>query len=167
MQFRFGMYITDMYVCSCKLSHTPQVHTQVLCMRASTSMILHTYTCIYTSEIKKCVVLRTYRMHPSKNALARSCKKRSFFLAPLQDLARSCKILWDLAGSCGILQESCRNLARNSCKNPARFLQNPTISRKIPQDLAGSCKILQGCKKKGPFLARSCKSVFTGMFSQV
>ena len=90
---------------------------------------------------------------PSKNALARSCKKRSFFLAPLQDLA----------GSCGILQESCRILARNSCKNPARFLQNPSRSRKIPQDLARSCKILQGCKKKGPFLARSCKSVFTGL----
>ena len=26
-------------------------------------------------------------MHPSKNVLARSCKKRSFFLAPLQDPA--------------------------------------------------------------------------------
>ena len=42
------------------------------------------------------------------------------------------------------------------------FLQD---SCKIPwpQDPAGSCKILQGCKKKGPFLVRSCKSVFTGM----
>ena len=103
-----------------------------------------------------------YKYIITKNALARSCKKRSFFLAPLQDLARSCKILWDLAGSCGILQESCRILARNSCKIPARFLQNPTRSRKILQDLARSCKILQECKKKGPFLARSCKSVFTG-----
>ena len=90
---------------------------------------------------------------PSKNALARSCKKRSFFLAPLQDPA----------GSCGILQEFCRNLAGFLHEIPARFLQNPTRSRKIPQDLARSCKILQGCKKKGPFLARSCKSVFTGL----
>ena len=66
-------------------------------------------------------------------------------LASLQDLARSCRILQDFAGSCGILQEFC-----------ARFLKNPTISRKIPQDLVRmqnlvgiqekrifSCKILQ------------------------
>ena len=52
--------------------------------------------------------------------------------------AKSCGILQNFAG---ILQEFC-----------ARFLQNP----------AGFCKILQGCKKKGTFLARSCKSVFTG-----
>ena len=41
----------------------------------------------------------------SKNTLARSHKKRSFFLATLQDLARSCKILWyqdlqDLVRTC-------------------------------------------------------------------
>ena len=51
-------------------------------------------------------------MDPSINALARSSKKRSFFLAFLQDLARSC----------GILQESC-------CKIPAK-------SHEISQDLA-------------------------------
>ena len=54
---------------------------------------------------------------PSKNALARSYKKRSFFLACLQDLARSCEIFRNFAG---ILH-----------KIPARFLQ----------DLAGSCRL--------------------------
>ena len=47
------------------------------------------------------------------------------------------------------------DFARILHKIPARFLQNPTRSR--------SCKILQEYKKKGPFLVRSCKSVFTGM----
>ena len=46
--------------------------------------------------------------------------------------ARSCEVLWDFTG---ILQESC-----------TRFLQIPTRSRKISQE----------CKKKGPFLGRSC-----------
>ena len=77
--------------------------------------------------------------NPVKTLLQDLARKGPFFLHPckiLQDLARSCKILRDLAGSCGILQESCKILARNSCKIPARFLQNPTRSRKIPQDLA-------------------------------
>ena len=45
---------------------------------------------------------------PSKNALARCYKKRTFLLASLQDLARSCRILWDFAG---ILQEFCARLS--------------------------------------------------------
>ena len=71
---------------------------------------------------------------------------------PLQDRTRKgpfflhlCKILLDFA-------RFCRNLAQNSCKVPAKSLK-----------ISGSCKILQGCKKKGPFLVRSCKSIFTGM----
>ena len=47
---------------------------------------------------------------------------------------------------------------QDSCKNPAK-------SHKNPQDPTGSCNILQdlaGVQEKGPFLARSCKSVFTG-----
>ena len=64
---------------------------------------------------------------PSKNALARSYKKSSFF-ASLQDLARSCGILWDLAG---IL-----------CKIPAK-------SRKIPLDLERSRR---DARKKDLFL---------------
>ena len=97
---------------------------------------------------------------PVKTLLQDLARKDPFSCTP----ARSCRILQDPAGSCGILRDfACRNLAGILCKNPARFLQNPARSHKIPQDLARSCKILQGCKKKGPFLARSCKSVFTGM----
>ena len=84
---------------------------------------------------------------PSKNALAKSCKKRSFFL-------HSSKILKDLAGSCEILQESC-------CKILARFRQNNTRScrnaRKkdlFLQDLAtvGSIIAIMSCcsEKIGP-----------------
>ena len=103
--------------------------------------------------ISKHIALKEF---PVKTLLQDLARKGPFFLHP-------CKILQDSVGSCGVLQESCRILARNSCKIPARFLQNPTRSRKIQQDLARSCKIMQGCKKKGPFLARSCKSVFTGL----
>ena len=95
-----------------------------------------------------------YHVCPPSKMLLQDLARKGPFLHPckiLQCLARSCRILWDLAGFyrnlAGILQE---------------FLQNPARSHKIPQDLARSCKILQGCKKKGPFLARSCKSVFTG-----
>ena len=70
---------------------------------------------------------------PSKNALARSCKKRSFFLAPLQELARSCGILRDFAG---ILQDSCTKFLQDSCK----ILQDPTRPCRILQDLARSCR---------------------------
>ena len=80
---------------------------------------------------------------PSKYALARSCKKRSFFLATLQDLARSCRILRDLA-------RFCRNLAAISCKIPAK-------SHKIPQDPAGSCKILQALAGVQEKRTLSCK----------
>ena len=59
--------------------------------------------------------------------------------------------------SCKILQEG----VLFSCI-PARSCKIPAKSHKILQDPAGSCKILQGCKKKGPFLVRSCKSIFTG-----
>ena len=61
----------------------------------------------------------------------------------------------DLAGSCGILQESCRNIVQDSCKIPAKslkILQDPTRSHKIA-----------GMQEVGPFLGRSCKSVFTGL----
>ena len=98
-------------------------------------------------------------IHPSRNALAGSCKKRSFFLAPLQDLARYCKILRDPAGSCGILQESCRILAQNPCKNPARFLQNPTRSCRILQDFARSCR---GARKKDLFLQDLARAFLLG-----
>ena len=64
--------------------------------------------------------------------------------------ARSCGILRDFGG---ILQEFCARFLQDSCKIP-----------QDPQDSARSCKILQGCKKKGPFLVRSCKSVFTGIW---
>ena len=57
---------------------------------------------------------------PSQNTLARNSKKRSLFLAFLQDLAKSCKVLCDFAR---ILQESC-------CKISVK-------SYKISQDLAG------------------------------
>ena len=58
--------------------------------------------------------------------------------------ARSCKILQNPAGSCRIL-----HLAGILCKIPARF-------HRILQDLVGM-------QEKGPFLVRSCKSVFTGI----
>ena len=96
--------------------------------------------------------------YPVKTLLQDLARKGPFFLHP-------CKILQDRARSCGILRDLvgfCRNLAGFLHEIPARFLLNPTRSRKIPQDLERSCKILLGCKKKGPFLARSCKSIFTG-----
>ena len=46
-------------------------------------------------------------------------------------------LLQDLAGSYGIMQESCRNFVQESC---TKFLQS---SCKILQDTVGSCKILQ------------------------
>ena len=56
---------------------------------------------------------------PSKSALARSSKKRSFFLASQQDHARSCKILWNLVGFCrNLVQYSCKILARMQEKGP-------------------------------------------------
>ena len=79
---------------------------------------------------------------PVKTLLYDLTKKVLYSCIP----ARSCEILWDFTG---VLQESCTG-----------FLQD---SRKIPQDLARSHKILQECKKKGPFLVRSCKSIFTGL----
>ena len=82
---------------------------------------------------------------PSKNALARSCKKRFFFLVSLQDLARSCGILRDFAG---ILQEFC-----------ARFLQNPARYHKIPQDLARSCR---DTRKKDLFLQDLARAFLLG-----
>ena len=75
--------------------------------------------------------------------------------------ARSCKILRDLVGSCGILQESCKNLAGFLCKDPARFLQNPTRSRKIPQDLARSCR---GARKKDLFLQDLARAFLLGIY---
>ena len=72
------------------------------------------------------------------DVLARSCKKRSFPCKILQDLVRSCGILWDFAG---ILQESCRNFMQESCKIPAK---SHKIHR-ILQDLARSCR---GARKR-------------------
>ena len=65
--------------------------------------------------------------------------------------ARSCKILRDLAGSCGILQESCRNFVQDSCK--------------IPQDLARFCKILQGFQKKDLFLQDLARAILLEDFT--
>ena len=85
---------------------------------------------------------------PVKTLLQNLTRKGPFSCIP----ARSHKIPQDIA-------TFCRNLAEILCKIPAK-------SHKIPQDLAGSCKILQVCKKKGPILARCCRSVFTGLFKQ-
>ena len=73
-----------------------------------------------------------YRLS-SKNALARSSKKRSFSLAFLQDLVRPC----------GTLQESCRNLV--FCKI-----------------LAQSHKILQEYKEKDLFLEDLARTFLLG-----
>ena len=59
MQTRFGMYVTDMHVCLCKLSCTYLEHTQVFCTRVSASSILCACSCIYTSEMKNV----SYRAH--------------------------------------------------------------------------------------------------------
>ena len=58
------------------------------------------------------------------------------FLASLQDLARSCKIMWDLVGLC-------RHLGGILCKIPAKSHKIPAKPHKILQDPTGSCKILQ------------------------
>ena len=130
-------------------------------MESCTALVEQWLLKLPTSSCCLCLVIATYthkyianyRYTPSKNALARSCKKRSFFLAPLQDLAGSCGILRDLVGFC-------RNLAGFLHKIPARFLQN---SCKIPQDPAGSCKILQGCKKKDLFLQDLARAFLLGI----
>ena len=91
------------------------------------------------------LTIQEYRACPVK----RSCKflhEKVFFLASLQDLARSCRILRDLAGLC-------RNLTQNSCKIPAKSCK--ILHCKILQNLAGM-------QEKRSFLIRSCKSVFTG-----
>ena len=51
MQARLGVYVTDIHTCSCKLSYTHLVCTQVLCTKASMSAILCANTCIYASEM--------------------------------------------------------------------------------------------------------------------
>ena len=101
-------------------------------------MCLCVYVCMYVcAHVCVCMCV-----HPSKNALARSSKKRSFFL-------HSCK-MQDLLSSCGTLQESCRNLGQDSCK--------------IPQDLSRSCKISQDLawmQEKWPFLGKILQERFT------
>ena len=80
--------------------------------------------------------------NPSNNALARSCNKSSFFLAPLQDLGRSYKFA-------GILQDSCMKFLQDYCE--------------IPQDPAGTCKILQdlaGVQEKRTFCCKILKERF-------
>ena len=131
------------------------VHDKIL----MTSLLDRMHTNMVKMPVCFCAMIKSF--HPSnvpvKTLFAR---KDPFSCTPTS----SCKILWDLVGSCEILQESCRNFVQESCKIPAK-------SCKIPQDPAGSCKMLQdlgdlaGVQEKGPFLARSCKSVFTGMAS--
>ena len=84
---------------------------------------------------------------PSKNTLAKSCKKRSFFLHP-------CKILQDLARSCRIL----RNLVR-FCRNRAGILQE--FRARILQD---SCKSCRGARKKDLFLQDLARAFLLGYF---
>ena len=62
-QGRFGMYITDMHMCLCKLSCTRLVHTRVLCPRASMSSISRAHACIYASERKTCHVEYMHMVH--------------------------------------------------------------------------------------------------------
>ena len=77
--------------------------------------------------------------------LLQDLPRKGPFLAFLQDLARSCEILWDLA-------RCCRNLLGILCKIPARFLQNPTRSRKV----------LQECQKKELFLEDLARAFLLG-----
>ena len=154
-----------------KITGCPCMHTNILCYTRYTivqKLNMH-YSAQGNRSLTSCEDLATAVPHhlllhtvkssyPVKMLLQDLTRKDPFSCIP----ARSCKILQDLAGSCEIMQESCTNLEEILCKVPVRFLQNPTRSCRILQDPAGSCKILQGCKKKGPFLVRSCKSVFTG-----
>ena len=68
---------------------------------------------------------------PVKMLLQDLTRKGPFFLHP-------CKILQDPVGSCGILEESCRNSVQDSCK----ILQDP-------QDPARYCR---DARKKDLFL---------------
>ena len=82
----------------------------------------------------ECVYFNNPHDYPVKMLLQDLTRKGPFFLYPykiLQDLTRFCGILGDVVGFC-----------RNIAQIPARFLQNPTRSCKIPQDLAKPCKIL-------------------------
>ena len=62
MQTWFGMYITDMHACLCKLLCTCLVCTCVLCKRASTSLMLCTQACIYMSDMQN-VLLCVHAPH--------------------------------------------------------------------------------------------------------
>ena len=87
-----------------------------------------------------------YLSIPVKALLQDLARKGPFSCTP----ARSCKILQDPAGSCGILWDFAEILQEFR----ARILQD---SCKIPQDPAGSCNILQdlaGVQEKRTF---SCK----------
>ena len=63
IQTRFGVYVTDMHVCLCKLLCTYLVCTRVLYLRASMSLIhVHMHAYIYTSEMKN-MSCRVYGAH--------------------------------------------------------------------------------------------------------
>ena len=68
-----------------------------------------------------CYTKKLAFINPVKTVLQDLARKGPFFLHP-------CKILRNLAISCGILQDSCTKFLQDSCK--------------IPQDLARYCKIL-------------------------
>ena len=78
-----------------------------------TGTLLQSYhTDLFYTTSEACIQIVS-GWEPSKNDLARSSKKRSFFLAFLQDPVRSSKILWDLVGFCKtlagiLLQDSCK-----------------------------------------------------------
>ena len=66
MRTRFGVHITNLHACLCKLSCKHLVHTQVLFMRAFTSSISCAHACIYTGEMKMCCV--EYMIHAHMHA---------------------------------------------------------------------------------------------------
>ena len=87
--------------------------------------------------------------YPVKMLLQDLARKGPFSCTP----ARSCKILQDPVGSCGILQDFA-GILQDSC---TKFLLDSSKSHKILQDPAASCKILQdlaGVQEKRTF---SCK----------
>ena len=72
---RFGVDLTDIHTCLCKLLCIFLVHTWVLCTRAATSSILHKHACILCKWNEKHVVLSTplYMAHACLIKFKLSC----------------------------------------------------------------------------------------------
>ena len=115
---------------------------------------------VVNNSLKNWTIIKLFRVH---FVIPQNCTFLLSDIAEFQTLVDypvkmlSRRILWDLAGFC-------RNLAGFLHEILARFLQNPTRSRRILQDLARSCR---GARKKDLFLQELARAFLLGMFKAV